>query len=138
MTTKTLCFSCDKQLGKYPALVTCHDEQDVFVGSKCYRLIKSAGIQGYQPPLGGPKLYLKEFDPKTNMKITKYEKKALHVDQPIWSCSACITQAEIERMPWQGNYMDVLMLKETEFRKRHDKALKIQKQRMNNKQEQRT
>lgn len=58
------CFSCGKKLGKKPATVTCEDEQDVRVGSECFKLIQAAGIVGYQPPKGGPKLFLLEFDPK--------------------------------------------------------------------------
>jgi hypothetical protein len=58
------CYACDRKLGKSPKLVTCEDEQDVYVGSECYKLIVAGATQGYQPPLGGPRLYLLEYDPK--------------------------------------------------------------------------
>lgn len=55
------CFACDKPLGKAPQLVGCKDKQDVHVGINCYRKIKAAGAAGYQPPKGGPRLYLLQF-----------------------------------------------------------------------------
>lgn len=58
------CFVCDRKLGRNPWLVTCADEQDVFVGSECYKDIKAAGVIGYQPTNGGPRLYTLAFDPK--------------------------------------------------------------------------
>lgn len=51
------CFACGKRLGKTPALVDTRDGQRVFVGRECYKLVRDAGENGYQPPLGGPKLY---------------------------------------------------------------------------------
>ena len=51
------CFACDKPLGFNPAVADTRDDQYVNVGSECYKLIKQAGEVGYQPPLGGPKLY---------------------------------------------------------------------------------
>lgn len=51
------CFACDKRLGKRPSIADTRDGQFVFVGSECYRLIVAAGEVGYQPPLGGPRLY---------------------------------------------------------------------------------
>jgi hypothetical protein len=38
------------------AVVTA-DGQEVRVGSDCAKKIIRAGLSGYQPPLGGPKLY---------------------------------------------------------------------------------
>lgn len=55
------CFACDKPTGPAPQLVTCMDDQTVHVGSDCYRRIKSAGAMGYQPPKGGPRLYLLQY-----------------------------------------------------------------------------
>lgn len=52
------CFACDKPLGKSPALVDTRDAQTVYVGSECFKKIRAAGDSGYQPPLGGPRLYL--------------------------------------------------------------------------------
>lgn len=50
------CFACDRRV-KNPTLVDTFDGQTVLVGSECFRLIKSAGNQGWQPPKGGPRLY---------------------------------------------------------------------------------
>lgn len=54
------CFACDKKLGKNPRLVDTRDSQLVYVGSDCYKRIEKSGNDGYQPPKGGPKLYLIE------------------------------------------------------------------------------
>ena len=62
--TTNRCYACNRKLGKSPKLVTCEDEQDVYVGSECYKYIVVGAAQGYQPPLGGPRLYLFEYDPK--------------------------------------------------------------------------
>lgn len=51
------CFACNRGLGKSPQLVDTHDGQLVYVGRECFKLIAAAGEQGYQPPLGGPKLF---------------------------------------------------------------------------------
>mgnify|MGYP001607889396 CR=1 FL=1 len=52
------CFACDRKLGRNPILADTRDGQTVFVGSECWKLIKASGEAGYQPSLGGPKLYL--------------------------------------------------------------------------------
>lgn len=59
-----VCFACGRRLGKNPLVVTCVDEQDVTVGRECAKAIQAAGAAGYQPPRGGPRLFLLEFDPK--------------------------------------------------------------------------
>ncbi len=61
---RALCFCCGRRLGRNPALVTCRDEQDVFVGSECFGAIRAAGAEGYQPPTGGPRLFTLAHDPK--------------------------------------------------------------------------
>lgn len=60
MTTQTpqQCFACDKRLGQIPHVADTRDDQFVLVGSECYKRIKAAGESGYQPPKGGPRLYL--------------------------------------------------------------------------------
>jgi hypothetical protein len=55
------CFACDKPVGRTPQLVACKDDQTAHVGIDCYRKIKAAGADGYQPPNGGPRLYLLQF-----------------------------------------------------------------------------
>jgi hypothetical protein len=39
-------------------LVRCIDEQTVFVGPDCFKRVESGGSKGYQPPLGGPRLFI--------------------------------------------------------------------------------
>lgn len=54
------CFACDRPIiDGY--LVGCADEQDVSVGNECFRNIRRAGESGWQPPLGGPRLYCLEI-----------------------------------------------------------------------------
>jgi hypothetical protein len=64
MTAKTeKCFVCGRKLGRNPKVVTCSDEQTVYVGVECYREITRGGAFGYQPPSGGPRLYLLQLKP---------------------------------------------------------------------------
>lgn len=51
------CFACDKKMKNKKYLVRCIDEQTVFIGPECYNKVLRSD-NGYQPPLGGPKLYL--------------------------------------------------------------------------------
>lgn len=44
------CFVCDKRLGKNPRRADTHEDQTVYVGSECYKLIQDAGELGY--PIG--------------------------------------------------------------------------------------
>ena len=55
------CFACGRKLGKTPYTVDTRDDQTVAVGSECYKLVKAAGENGYQPPKGGPRLWLLDF-----------------------------------------------------------------------------
>lgn len=57
------CFACDRRLGRNPAVAHCRDQQWVFVGSECFKLIRAAGNAGWQPPMGGPRLYAKKQYP---------------------------------------------------------------------------
>ena len=54
------CFACDRIVGATPKLVDTRDGQTVYVGVECYRRVKAAGKKGYQPPQGGPVLWLLE------------------------------------------------------------------------------
>lgn len=55
------CFACGRPIIQGDGyLVGCADEQDVGVGGECYRKIRKADVAGYQPPLGGPRLYVLE------------------------------------------------------------------------------
>lgn len=58
------CFACGRKLGKSPQLVDTRDDQLVFVGRECFKLVQQAGNSGYQPPLGGPRLF-----PITNLEV---------------------------------------------------------------------
>ena len=51
------CFACNKSMKNRRYLVDTRDGQTCYVGSDCYKKVVSAGENGYQPPLGGPKLY---------------------------------------------------------------------------------
>lgn len=56
------CFACDRPIKNDDGyLVGCADEQDVGVGEDCYRKIRAADEAGYQPPKGGPRLYVLEI-----------------------------------------------------------------------------
>lgn len=57
MDNTNKCFACDKRLGKNPKTADTRDDQIVFVGSECFKMIEKAGEAGYQPPKGGPRLY---------------------------------------------------------------------------------
>lgn len=51
------CFACDRPLGKNPQLVqSAVDDQTMYVGSDCFKRVLASGDEGYQPPLGGPRL----------------------------------------------------------------------------------
>ena len=57
MTAK--CFACGKKFRTAARwTVRCSDDQWVEVGPDCYRKVEAAGDAGYQPPLGGPRLFL--------------------------------------------------------------------------------
>lgn len=54
------CFACDKVFSvtqfHYEAITT--DGQKICVGRNCYQAITASGPEGFQPPIGGPKLLL--------------------------------------------------------------------------------
>lgn len=56
----TKCFACDRQIKTTPRVLTCLDEQTVHVGPCCFTKAERAGLDGYQPPKGGPRLYTPE------------------------------------------------------------------------------
>lgn len=53
------CFACGKPLKDNSPrfLVDTRDGQFVYVGPDCHDKIVVADEKGYQPPLGGPRLY---------------------------------------------------------------------------------
>lgn len=56
----TKCFACDRQIKATAHVVTCTDEQIVYVGPCCFKKTANAGLEGYQPSKGGPRLYTLE------------------------------------------------------------------------------
>jgi hypothetical protein len=57
-TNNGQCFACGKPFGaKQPKEVFTSDPQMQHVGPECFRKIRAAGNEGYQPPLGGPRLW---------------------------------------------------------------------------------
>jgi len=64
--TTERCFACGRKLGNRPAaMADTRDAQTVFVGSECFRLITTAGDAGYQPPKGGPRLWIMPTPPRS-------------------------------------------------------------------------
>ena len=57
------CFACDKKLENNPPIIKTIDGQYVFVGRGCWHKIKKTGEIGYQPPLGGPRLWIVPIGP---------------------------------------------------------------------------
>lgn len=54
------CFACARPFragAKLPTLVDTRDGQTVLVGPECAKKIEAAGEAGYQPSMGGPRLY---------------------------------------------------------------------------------
>jgi len=57
------CFACDKRLSR-PQIVFLEDrlsdlrQYEVHVGPECFARVEAAGAAGYQPPKGGPRLYM--------------------------------------------------------------------------------
>ena len=56
--SKWRCFACDRIIQrKVPFQADTRDDQIVYVGPECFKLVSAAGDAGYQPPKGGPRLY---------------------------------------------------------------------------------
>lgn len=53
------CFACNRHIIADKQTAMTGDGQSVYVGPDCYRKIEQAGAAGYQPPLGGPRLFRK-------------------------------------------------------------------------------
>jgi hypothetical protein len=51
------CFACGRPLRGPPALADTRDDQIVYLGPECARWVRQADDEGYQPPLGGPRLF---------------------------------------------------------------------------------
>ena len=59
MTSVDNCFACGRPLlGLVLRRVDTRDDQTVFVGPECFQKVARADEAGYQPPRGGPRLYL--------------------------------------------------------------------------------
>lgn len=72
------CFACDRAFvdGERVYVADTRDDQIVQVGSTCLKKIKKSGDEGWQPPKGGPRLYMPEDE-----RIT-VETYHLHRTQP--------------------------------------------------------
>lgn len=60
------CYACDRMLltsiwEKKPVFT--EDGQKQFVGHNCYEKIKASGQNGFQPPIGGPRLFCSDPNP---------------------------------------------------------------------------
>lgn len=58
MAANDKCYACGRKIVGTPAMADTRDAQTVYVGPECFRKIKQAGESGYQPPKGGPRLWL--------------------------------------------------------------------------------
>jgi hypothetical protein len=70
MDSTKKCFACDKtitagvidvetlSIKPQGIMVDTRDDQLVEIGPECYRRVRAAKDEGYQPPKGGPRLYL--------------------------------------------------------------------------------
>lgn len=57
-SVKPKCYACNRVLKKPHAVYTADDGgQRQFVGPECFQHVLAAGDAGYEPPLGGPRLY---------------------------------------------------------------------------------
>ncbi len=70
-TDSRKCFACGRRLGSNPYPADTRDDQVVYVGSECYKLIKAAGEAGWKPPLGGPRLWAINSRQRVNELIRK-------------------------------------------------------------------
>jgi len=69
--TNEKCYACNRAFRKnshgnvpyHPEALT-SDGQRQGVGYDCYKKIAEAGADGYQPPLGGPRLYAEYHAPE--------------------------------------------------------------------------
>jgi hypothetical protein len=51
------CFACGKTIRNRRFLIDTRDSQTAIVGPDCFKRVRDAGEDGYQPPLGGPRLF---------------------------------------------------------------------------------
>lgn len=66
------CFVCDKALGKNPRRADTGEDQWVFVGSECYKLVQAAGSKGFEACPNGVRLW-----ELTRARIQYFEQKGL-------------------------------------------------------------
>jgi len=51
-------------------------------------------------------------------------KRAKHTGSSHVTCPACITYAEVNRLPWERDYITVMIRAESNMRKLHDSAIR--------------
>lgn len=52
------CFACGRKVGVGAAKADTREDQWVYIGSECLKRLHDAGEAGWQPPRGGPRLYV--------------------------------------------------------------------------------
>ena len=57
MNGKEKCFACGKRVGLHPHVGYTRDGQQVYIGRECWKHVEQSGDMGYQPPLGGPRIF---------------------------------------------------------------------------------
>lgn len=57
--TEICCFACGRKIGPREKLYDADtlDDQRVYVGASCMKKIQKAGVAGFQPEKGGPRLW---------------------------------------------------------------------------------
>lgn len=97
------CFACGRKMPKSRRLVNvAREDQNVFVGPDCFQRVIDAGDAGYQPPRGGPILYVckaptscADNDPPTADEPTSDETPGVAPDYArdmlIWAARAAVS-----------------------------------------------
>ena len=83
------CFACGRHLLSKAHLVDTRDGQTVYVGPNCYEKILKAKEAGYQPPKGGPRLWLLGGAPQPQSDWAKCECGFLNIFEAQGQCPKC-------------------------------------------------
>lgn len=51
------CYLCERPIYTTVHKVYTSDGQTQFAGEECYRMVRDSGLDGYQPPKGGPRVW---------------------------------------------------------------------------------
>lgn len=93
------CFACNRILGKNPHLVDTRDDQLVYVGKECFKLVVKAGEEGYRYPGIGPKLWLVKTEDlqKWQVNIMGNTCTVCYGNNASSKCSACGWHGDVPR-----------------------------------------